>query len=117
MNQFTDQPADELTLCQVAAMMPGHPHRGTVQRWIEKGVKVGRGPQAPRIRLAAKKSGGRWFVSIAAIEVFRDATTPVFGETARETKPARQKFKRPKTVAECSPFERAMRRLESQGVA
>lgn len=116
MNQSTSQPDNELTLCQVAQSLPGRPHRGTVQRWIEKGVKVGRGPEAPRVRLAARKSGGRWYVSIDALDAFRDATTPVFGPTI-ESKPARRKSNKPKTVADCSPFEKAMKKLQSQGVA
>lgn len=114
-------PEEELTLCQVAQALPGRPHRGTVQRWIEKGVKVGRGPEAPRVRLAAKKVGGRWFVTLDALDAFRDATTPVFGEPpplrgeAFGTRTSRSSKRR--VVADCLPFERAMKRLQAQGVA
>ena len=108
---------NELTLCQVAQMLPGRPHRGTVQRWIEKGIKVGRGPEAPRVRLAAKKIGGRWFVSVDALKTFSDAATPVFGEPMNPPALRGACSSKRRTVADCLPFEKAMKRLQAQGVA
>ncbi len=63
---------EHLTLIQATKVLPGRPYRGTLLRWILKGVLL----DGKRVRLAAVRRGGRWFVTDEALDDFQRATTP-----------------------------------------
>jgi hypothetical protein len=48
-------------------------HVSTILRWILTGAK---GPDGRRVRLEARRIGGRWFTSREALERFSCALTP-----------------------------------------
>jgi hypothetical protein len=67
-----------LNLAAAAAIFP--PYRGekrvnpsTIYRWIAEGVEL---PDGSRLRLEARRAGGRWLTSRGAIERFIEAQTP-----------------------------------------
>ncbi len=68
---------DYMSLSDAAKRLPGRPCCRTLLRWVRDGV-MGFGPDGYRERvfLAARKIGGRWFISPAALETFIAATTP-----------------------------------------
>lgn len=77
-----------------ARLVPGTCNPSTVVRWITRGV---RDPnlQASRIKLKARRIGGRWKVSIADLGVFLDLLNSQAGPTisaAIEARDARDWF-------------------------
>lgn len=56
------QTENYLTLDQVTAMLPGHPHRSTLWRWAAEGI---RGE-----RLKFTKIGGRTFIAESEVQRF-----------------------------------------------
>jgi len=102
--------SEALTLCQAAREFPGRPGKDTVLRWIIRGVLVGRGPKAYRVRLGALKSGGRWYLTHEAIARFRAESTPRPGPDP----PARSRPPAPPHLTKGHKL--AMDRLRAQGL-
>lgn len=63
---------DFLPLAQAAKQLPGHPSTSTLRRWRREGVAG--------TKLQCLRVGGRWFVSIAALEEFVAATDAALKE-------------------------------------
>jgi Protein of unknown function (DUF1580) len=98
-------------LVSLADLAPSMPHRGgrpphltTLARWIVCGV---RGPNGNRVQLEAIRCGGSWRSSLAAVERFFAALTPVnnVDQIAPRTTGQRQRAS-----------ERAAKELEAMGV-
>lgn len=85
----------EMTLTEAAKVLPGSIHCKTIFRWIRDGVMGYRRKNGTivreRVHLQARKRGGRWFVTVEALDEFSHLSTP---PQNRPTRPQRKTLAR-----------------------
>lgn len=104
---------DLLSVAEVAKRLPKHNGRrtntSTICRWHREGVKTPHG----RIRLEARRIGGRLFTTLACVEAFSQALDEAFTKAQPEAAPPREPSPVP---ADRTPAQRraSMQRAEAE---